>query len=83
MLQYQSTKIFLQKVRFQIGLKKFLLSKNLKILCHWHMLLVILKKLFERFTEKNQKEFRTEKSFERKSYKLHVKWKGYNSTFNS
>ena len=47
------------------------------------MLLVILKKLFERFTEKNQKEFRTEKSFERKSYKLHVKWKGYNSTFNS
>ena len=30
-----------------------------------------------------QKEFRTEKVIKRKGDKLHVKWKGYNSSFNS
>ena len=54
------------------------------------MLLVILmeKKLFERFTKKNckkktknQKEFRVEKVIKRKGRKLYVKWKGYDSSF--
>ena len=73
---------------FQIGLKKLLLLKKLKILCHGHMLLVILKvrKLFECFIKKNckknQKEFRVEKVIKRKK-KSHVKWKGYDSSFNS
>ena len=31
----------------------------------------------------HQKEFRTEKVIKRKGYKLHVKWKGYDSSFNS
>ena len=31
----------------------------------------------------NQKEFRTEKILKRKGDKLHVKWKGYNNSFNS
>ena len=31
----------------------------------------------------NQKEFRTEKLIRRKGDKLHVKWKGYNNSFNS
>ena len=31
----------------------------------------------------NQKEFRIEKVIKRKDYKLYVKWKGYNSLFNS
>ena len=31
----------------------------------------------------NQKEFRIEKVIKRKGDKLHVKWKGYNSLFNS
>ena len=62
------------------------------------MLLVILteKKLLERFMKKhwkknyekafqktNQKEFRVEKVVKRKGDKLYVKWKGYNSSFNS
>ena len=46
---------FLEKVKFQIGVKKFLWLKKLKILRHGHVLLVnlTLKKLLERFTEKN------------------------------
>ena len=31
----------------------------------------------------NQNKFRVEKVIKRKSYKLYVKWKGYNSSFNS
>ena len=30
----------------------------------------------------NQQEFRTEKVIKRKGYKLYVKWKGYNNSFN-
>ena len=54
------------------------------------MLLVILKvkKLLKRFTKKNfkktnQKDFRVEKVIKRKSDKPYVKWKGYDSSFNS
>ena len=53
------------------------------------MLLVILteKKLLERFTKKSyknsQKEFRVKKAIKRKGDKLYVKWKGYDSSFNS
>ena len=54
------------------------------------MLLVILKskEFLELFTksnckEKNQKEFRVEEVIQRKGDKLHVKWKGYDSSFNS
>ena len=58
MLEYQNTKIFLQKVAFQIGLEKFLLLKKLKILFCGHMLLAILKvkKLLEHFMKKNCKK---------------------------
>ena len=31
----------------------------------------------------NQKEFRVEKVIKRKSDKLYIKWKGYDSSFNS
>ena len=31
----------------------------------------------------NQKEFRIEKVIKRKTHKLNVKWKGYDSSFNS
>ena len=54
------------------------------------MLLVILKmkKLLELFMKNsckrtNQKEFRVEKVINRKGNDLYVKWKGYNSSFNS
>ena len=47
--KYQKT--FLQKAMFQLGLRKILRLKKLKILCCRNMLLVILmeKKLLERF----------------------------------
>ena len=49
------------------------------------MLLMILmeKKLLERFTKKNKKEFRIEKVIERKVDKLYVKRKEYNNSFNN
>ena len=31
----------------------------------------------------NQKQYRIEKVINRKGNKLHVKWKGYNNSFNS
>ena len=54
MKEYLNIKIYLPNAMFQIGLKKFLWSKNLKALCRGQMLLVILteKKLLERFTKK-------------------------------
>ena len=90
MKEYQYKKIFLQTAMFQIGLKKFLLLKKLKILCHGNMLLVILKmkKLLELFMKNsckraNQKEFRLEKVINRKGNELYAKRKGYNGSFNS
>ena len=58
LLEYQSLKTFLQKVALQIGLKKFLWLKKLKILCRGHMLLMILteKKLLDCFTKTNCKK---------------------------
>ena len=58
MLEYQNIKIFMQKVMFQIGLKKFLWLKKLKLLCHGHMILVILKvkKLLEHLMKNNCKK---------------------------
>ena len=51
-------KIFLQNITLKISLKKFMLLKKLKILCHGHMFLTILaeKKLLEIFTKKNFKK---------------------------
>ena len=45
-----------------------------------------MKKLMEHFMKKNykrQKEFRLEKAIKRRGDKLHVKWNGYNNSFNS
>ena len=55
LLEYQNMKTFLQKVTLQIGLKKILWLKKLKILCRGPLLLMILmeKKLAEFFTKKN------------------------------
>ena len=40
--------------------------------------------IYEKELQKtNQKEFRVEKVIKRKGDKLYVKWKGYNSYFNS
>ena len=90
MLEYQNIKIFLEKVTLQIGLKRFLWLKRLKILCHGHTVISDLTKeeivgLFykNKLQNKNQKEFRNEKTIKRKRDKFYVKWKGYNDLFNS
>ena len=59
MLEYQSIKQFLQKVLFQIGPRKGLSLKKIKILCHGDMLLVILmvNKLLEQFTKRIPKTY--------------------------
>ena len=41
------------------------------------------RELQKKKTKKNQKEQRNEKVIKRKGEKLHVKWKGYNNSFNS
>ena len=51
MLEYQTTKTFLLQDILQIGQKKFLCLKKLKILFHGHMLL--MKKLLEHFMKKD------------------------------
>ena len=41
------------------------------------------RELKKKKTKKKQKELRNEKVIKRKGEKLHVKWKGYNNSFNS
>ena len=60
-LEHQNIKIYLQKVVLEIGLKKFLWLKKLKIPCPGLMLLIISmeKKLLEQFMKKKlQKDFK-------------------------
>ena len=48
------------------------------------MVLKLLGTLYEKELQKtNQQEFRIEKEMKNKGYKLYVKWKGYDSSFNS
>ena len=89
-VNYLNIKAFLQRVTFQISLKKFLWFKKLRILCRGQILVVILmmKKLFKCFTKKNRKrqikqKFKIEKIIKRKGDKLYVKWKVYDNSFNS
>ena len=50
--------------------------------------MILTGEIFETFYESelqktNQKEFGIEKVIKRKGDKLHVKWQGYNNSFNS
>ena len=59
LLEYKNRKVFVEKVTLQIGLKKLLWLKKLKILCRGHMLLLIIlsgKKLLEHFTKESCKK---------------------------
>ena len=73
----------------QIGLKKFLLFVKLKIQFHGHVINdlngeEIIGTFYEKELQKtNQKEFRIEKVIKSKGDKLYVKWKGYDSSYNS
>ena len=64
--------------------------KKVKNTVPWTYVISDLKgeEIFGTFSKKelfktNQKEFRVEKVIKRKGDKLYVKWKGYNSSFNS
>ena len=63
--------------------------KKLKILCRVHIFSYlngeeIVGTFYKKeLQKKNQKEFRIEKVIKRNGNKLHVKWKGYDSSFNS
>ena len=74
LLEYQNMNIFLQKVKLQIGLKKFLWLQKSKVLHCGHMLLMILmeKELLELFMKNNWKKKLT-KVIETKGDKLYVK----------
>ena len=67
---------------FQIGLKKFLLLKKVKILFCGKYVISDLKgeeivgTFYEKEVKKNQKEFNVEKVIKRKGDKLYAKWKG-------
>ena len=82
LLEYQSIKLFLQKITLQIAQKKFLRLKKLKILCRGHVINElngekIVGTFYENELQKtNQKGFRIEKVIKRKGDKLYVKWKG-------
>ena len=90
LLKYQIINTYLQKVVFQIGLKKFLWLKKLKNSFPWTYVIgnLTVKEIVGTFYEKelqktNRKEFRVEKVRKRKVDKLYVKWKGYDNLFNS
>ena len=72
--EFLNTKIFLLKDAHQIGLKKFLQLKILKIKFHGHTLLMILKvkKSWEHFMQKYYKKIQDRKGDykKRKSYLL-------------
>ena len=75
------------KAASQIGLKKYLLLKKLKIL----FLVIkglndeeIIGTFYEKELQKtNQEEFRIEKVIKRKGDKMYVKWEGYDNSFSS
>ena len=82
-------KIFLRKPMFQIGEEVFGIKK-VKNTVPWTYVIIDLKgeEIFRTFYEKelqkiNQRQFRVEKVIKRNADKLYVKWKGYNSSFNS
>ena len=76
------------KTMFRIGLKKFLWLIEEKNTVTWTYTISDLngEEIVETFYETelqktNQKEFRVERVLRRKGNKLHVKWKGYHSSF--
>ena len=79
LLKYQYIIFCVQKLTFQIDVKKFSWSKMLKILCRRHFIKdlhgeEIIRAFHEKQLQKtNQKEFRTEKVIKRKGNKLNAK----------
>ena len=79
----------MQKDTHQIGLKKFVIKKVKKTV-PWTYVAnnlngeEIIRTFYEKELQKtNQREFRLEEIIKNKGDELYVKWKGYNSSFNS
>ena len=72
---------------FQICLKKLLLLKKLKALAYFISDLkseeIVGMFYEEELLKTNWKDFKVEKVIKRKGNALYVKWKGYDSSFNS
>ena len=90
MLEYQDIKTFFAKGHVSNWSEEVLAITKGKNTVLWTYVIRDCKdeELLERFTKKelqktNQKEFRVEKVIKRKGDKLYVKWKGYDSSFNS
>ena len=78
------------KAILQIGLKKFFVIKEIKNTVPWTYVIndlngeEIMGTFYERELQKiDQQKFRIEKVIQKKGNKLYVKWKGYDSSFNS
>ena len=84
LLEYQNIKIFLQWSEEAFVIKK------VKNTVPWTYVISdlnseeIVGTFYEKELQKtNQEEFRVQKVLKRKGDKLYVKWKGYDSSFNS
>ena len=89
-LQYQNTKNIFAKGYTPNWSEEVFVIKKVKNTVPWTYVLNDLNgdEIIGTFCEKelqktNQQEFRIEKVVKRKVDKLYVKWKGYNSSFNS
>ena len=87
MSEYQNTKTFLLNDTCKIDQKKFLLLENTVPQTFMISDLngePITATIYEKELQKtSQEKFRIEKVSKRKGDKFHVKWKGYNNSFNS
>ena len=74
-VRISNIKIFLQKVKLQIVLKRLLWLKKVKNNVLWTYIMndIIRQEIVRTI---NQREFRIEKVIKRKGDKLYIKWKG-------
>ena len=89
LLQCQKNKLFFSKGYSSTLVPKFLWLKKLKTLFFGHAITDPKGEKYvgtfygKELPKTNQKEFKVEKVTKIKEDKLYVKWKGYNSSFNS
>ena len=90
MSEYQNMKVFFAKVYLPNWSEEVFVIKKVKNTVPWTYVISdfkckeIVGTFYEKELQKtNQKVFRVEKVIKRKGDKLYVKWKGYDSSFNS
>ena len=90
MSEYQSTKIFYAKGYAPNWSEEIFVVKKIKSTVPWTYAIsdlngevIVGSSYEEELQETNQKELRIEKVIKKKGDKLYVKWKGYDSSFNS